>query len=65
MSINTSEPRHRREQVSARLDPQVLEVVEREAARERRPIGALVRNIVEDWAAARRDAERQTGSAAA
>lgn len=62
MSMNTSEPRHRREQVSARLDPEVLEVVEREAARERRPIGALVRNIVEDLARERR--ERQEGAAA-
>jgi hypothetical protein len=55
MSINTSEPRHRREQVSARLDPDVIEVVERVAAAERRPISNLVRNIVSDWAAMRRE----------
>jgi hypothetical protein len=59
MSMNTSEPRHRREQVSARLDPDVLEIVEREAKRDRRPIGALVRNIVEDWARERRDSQPQ------
>jgi hypothetical protein len=45
--------RARREQVSARLDPDVLEVVERVAAAERRPVSNLVRNIVADWAAAR------------
>jgi len=42
--------RVRREQVSARHDPAVLEVVERAAAAERRPVSDLVRNIVSDWA---------------
>jgi hypothetical protein len=50
MSSNTSEQRHRREQVSARLDREVLEVVERVAELERRPISSVVRNVLEDWA---------------
>jgi hypothetical protein len=37
--------RHRREQVSARLDPEVVEIVESVAQAERRPVSALVRNI--------------------
>jgi hypothetical protein len=41
-----------RDQISARLDPQVLEVVQHVAEVERRPISNLVRNIVEDWAKA-------------
>jgi hypothetical protein len=50
---------HHRQRVSARLDPEVLEVVEREAARERRPVSSLLRNIVSDWAeAARREPEQ-------
>jgi hypothetical protein len=59
---NTSEQRQRREQVSARLDPEIVEVIERVAAAERRPVGSLVRNIVSDWAAARRE---QPGEGAA
>jgi hypothetical protein len=43
-----------REQVSARLDPEVLEIVEHVAKAERRPISNLVRNIVSDWAASRK-----------
>ena len=46
-----------RDQISARLDPEVLEVVQHVAEVERRPVGAVVRNIVEDWAKAR---ERHT-----
>ena len=42
-----------RDQVSARLDPEVLEVVQHVAEAERRPISNLVRNIVSDWAKAR------------
>ena len=56
--MQTNEHRARREQVSARLDPDVLEVVERIAAAERRPVSNLVRNIVSDWAAAREQAGR-------
>jgi hypothetical protein len=47
-----------RDQISARLDPQVLEVVQHVAEVERRPVGSLVRNIVEDWAKARCAPER-------
>jgi hypothetical protein len=43
-------PKKTREQVSARLDPDVLEVVQQVAEVERRPISNLVRNIVSDWA---------------
>jgi hypothetical protein len=42
-----------RDQVSARLDPDVLEVVQHVAEVERRPISNLVRNIVSDWAKGR------------
>jgi hypothetical protein len=42
--------KHTREQVSARLDPEVLEVVQHVAETERRPISNLLRNIVSDWA---------------
>jgi hypothetical protein len=42
-----------RDQISARLDPEVLEVVQHVAEAERRPVSNLVRNIVEDWAKAR------------
>jgi uncharacterized protein (DUF1778 family) len=40
-----------RDQVSARVDPEVLELVERVAQFERRPVSNLVRNILTDWAA--------------
>jgi hypothetical protein len=49
-----AEPRQRREQVSARLDPDVIAVVEEVAAAERRPVSSVVRNVVTDWAAQRR-----------
>jgi hypothetical protein len=39
-----------REQVCARLDPEVLEIVERVAEVERRPVSQLIRNILSDWA---------------
>jgi len=42
-----------RDTLSARVDPDVLEVVERVAEAERRPVSNLVRNILSDWAAAR------------
>jgi predicted transcriptional regulator len=47
-------PKRQREQVSARLDPDVLEIVQHVAKAERRPISNLVRNIVSDWAASRK-----------
>jgi Ribbon-helix-helix protein, copG family len=52
-------PKRQREQVSARLDPDVLEIVERVAEAERRPISNLVRNIVSDWAASRRTEQQR------
>jgi hypothetical protein len=49
-SISARPPR--RDRVSTRLDPAVLEIVERTAAAERRPVSSVVRNVIEDWAAA-------------
>ena len=54
----SNEQRQRREKVSARLDPAVIEVIEQVAEAERRPVSSVVRNIVEDWA------ERRQGQAA-
>jgi hypothetical protein len=48
-----SPKRQPRDQVSARLDPEILEVVQHVAEAERRPISNLVRNIVSDWAKGR------------
>jgi predicted transcriptional regulator len=42
-----------RDQVSARLDPDVLEVVQHVAEVERRPISSVVRNVLADWAKGR------------
>jgi predicted transcriptional regulator len=50
-------PKKTREQVSARLDTDVLEVVQHVAEVERRPISNLVRNIVSDWVRDRETAE--------
>jgi len=47
-----------RDMVSARIDPAVLEVVERVAEAERRPVSSVIRNIVSDWVAARQAGER-------
>jgi len=52
-----NEQRQRRGQVSARLDPAIIEIVERVAEADRRPVSSLVRNIVTDWAS-----ELQAGS---
>jgi predicted transcriptional regulator len=57
METSMSAKKQPRDQISPRLDPEVLEVVQRVAEVERRPVSNLVRNIVEDWAKAR---ERQT-----
>jgi predicted transcriptional regulator len=51
--------RQTREQVSARLDPDVLEIVQHVAEAERRPVSNLVRNIVSDWAASRKTEQRR------
>jgi predicted transcriptional regulator len=42
-----------RDTLSARVDPEVLEIVERVAEAGRRPVSNLVRNILSDWVAAR------------
>jgi uncharacterized protein (DUF1778 family) len=41
-----------RDRVAARVDPEVLRIVERVAEAERRPVSNLVRNILTDWARA-------------
>jgi hypothetical protein len=50
MSTANHHDRERRGRVTARLDREVLEVVERVAEIERRPISSVVRNVLEDWA---------------
>jgi len=52
----------RREQVSARLDPDVIAVVEEVAAAERRPASSVVRNVLADWAAKRRRHNEQVAA---
>jgi hypothetical protein len=42
-----------REQISAWLDPEVLEIVQHVAEVERRPVSSLVRNVLSDWAKSR------------
>jgi predicted transcriptional regulator len=49
-----SEKRHRCN-VTARIDPEVLEVVQAVAQQDRRPVSNLLRNIIADWALARRE----------
>jgi predicted transcriptional regulator len=49
---NSDTQRRRREQVSARLDPETIAVLNRVAEVERRPLSAVVRNALEDVARA-------------
>jgi hypothetical protein len=42
--------RKQREQICARLDREVLEIVQHVAEVERRPVSSLVRNVLSDWA---------------
>jgi hypothetical protein len=44
----------RREQISVRLDDEILTAVERAAEEERRTVSNLVRNVLADWANDRR-----------
>lgn len=44
-----------KEMVSARVNVEVLEVLEHVAAVERRPVSAVVRNALEDWAKGRQN----------
>jgi len=46
---NTSQ-RARREQIATRVDPEIVETIERVAEAERRPVSSLVRNVLTDWA---------------
>jgi hypothetical protein len=62
---NVDTPRHRREQVSARLDPDVIAVVETVAEHERRPVSAVVRNVLTDWAAWKKQHQQAPGEVAA
>lgn len=55
MEAAMSAKKQPRDQVSARLDPEVRKIVERVAAVERRPISAVVRNVIEDWAKVHND----------
>jgi hypothetical protein len=48
--MSRSEQHQHRERLSARVDPAVAEMVEQVAQAERRPISAVVRNVLEDWA---------------
>jgi predicted transcriptional regulator len=57
--MSRSEQHQHRERLSARVDPAVAEMVEQVAQAERRPISAVVRNVLEDWA------KTQTGQVAA
>jgi len=48
-----------RDKVSARIDPDVFEAVERVAEVERRPLSSVVRNVLEDWARAQSPREER------
>jgi hypothetical protein len=63
METRMASKRQPRDQVSARLDADVLEVVLHVAEAERRPISNVVRNVLTDWANARRQAEQQQAAA--
>ncbi len=44
-----------KDQISARLDVETIEVVERVAEAERRPVSSVIRNVLSDWAATKRE----------
>lgn len=48
-----SSKKQARDQVSARLDPDVMEVVQHVAEAERRSVSSVVRVVLSDWARAR------------
>src|SRR5262249_45981360 len=48
--MSNSEQRPRRESISARLNPEVIQIIEAAAEAERRSVSSLLRNVVEDWA---------------
>lgn len=49
-------------QVSFRIDDELRREIERAAAQERRPVSNLLRNVVADWAAARRRQNEQVAA---
>jgi hypothetical protein len=48
----------RRDQVSVRLGPELVETVEQAAAQERRTVSNLIRCVLADWAQSRRQQQR-------
>ena len=38
------------ERISARVEPEILAIVQRVAESDRRPVASVVRNVVTDWA---------------
>jgi hypothetical protein len=50
-------------QMTVRVEPDLLDAIERAAAEDRRPVSSLVRCILADWQAAR-DAQQQERAAA-
>jgi hypothetical protein len=46
------------ESTTTRIPPSVLELIERQAAAERRSVSSLLRNVVEDWARAQQPQRR-------
>jgi hypothetical protein len=50
METRMSVKKQPRDKVSARIDPDVFEEVERVAEVERRPLSSVVRNVLTDWA---------------
>jgi hypothetical protein len=48
----------RRDQVSVRLGPELVETVEQAAAQERRTVSNLIRCVLADWAQSRQQQER-------
>ena len=62
--MTTASPTQRRDHVSTRLDPAIMQEVEALATAERRPVSAVVRIAVEDWLAARRAQAQQQERAA-
>jgi predicted transcriptional regulator len=53
----------RRDSISTRLDPEVLEVVQHVAEVERRPVSHVIRNVLADWVESRVQAEQQPAAA--
>jgi hypothetical protein len=54
MSNQTGRP-----QVSARVDPEVLEALAAAAKADRRPVSNLIRNVLADWVEARSAGEQR------